>query len=780
MTIKLKDIPVDPLAPDDVETLASEEFDYADRERVSIQEARRKIREEFDAKQTRLNLMETNKIFGTTFEIPAIYNTDTISEGYGDFTFKEKAIEIAKAGHRGIGQIVKLPGIALKAIGEIAPTRAEREKLRQSPSDFKQTQARSLDSPLGKSVLKGYDMLRRAGNKYIETVSGFTFDESPESRAARQQNFLSAPFYRTSIAVSESAPSYGLAIAATLTSGNPNLGLYVLGTTTASSSYESLREQGIDPDLAIVGAALEGSIEMLTEKIPMDMLMKGGGRPFLIRALQLGTAESFQELFAQLGQNYINEVVKDVDPENLSTVANAARQEWAIITQGWQDAMSAGFVMGGGAAAFSPSPDFGRTADEMRADYGFVPRNVNEILALSEIVKQRVKEAEKVAEKPVEIPTPPAVAVTPEVPTPERVPPAKPVKAKPEVVRKMLDQLRKDFRINFDPQVFPQESMGFGVEKADPDFIVGVKDATPEESLAAALHEVGHLEEGIIEEFLHLGEKIGLELTAWQAAIDKGQKQGFNLTPELITKIQPQIAEHVNLLEFPAPPTPTEPIVAKPVEAILPPEEFKIPEKGKPQPVEEIGEGEELPRGTSVSVLAQAIESEIIEENKTFEDEIPTYRAMNMKKQAEKAAKLIEDDIEQAKRVAFYEEAAPPGIFPENIFTGLRVYAKQNIDVDLIMDLALNQDVVREHTIMGKRIKSLDTDQDYADPVRAIREIVETRKEEMMRKGKDVSALEVKLRELQTQLDEGGFSAYKGNVPFDMMKVSNTAQKTGL
>jgi hypothetical protein len=102
--------------------------------------------------------------------------------------------------------------------------------------------------------------------------------------------------------------------------------------------------------------------------------MKGAGRPLLIRALNVGTAESFQELFAQLGQNYVSEVVKDIDPEDYSTALIAARQEWSIISQGWEDAMAAGFLMGAGGGAFvsdggTAAQELGlRTAEEMRAD----------------------------------------------------------------------------------------------------------------------------------------------------------------------------------------------------------------------------------------------------------------------------------------------------------------------------------------------------------------------------------------------------------------------------
>ena len=167
----------------------------------------------------------------------------------------------------------------------------------------------------------------------------------------------------------------------------------------------------------------------------------------------------------------------------------------------------------------------------------------------------------------------------------------------------------------------------------------------------------------------------------------------------------------------------------------------------------EVGEGEIKARGTPLSVLGEAIEKELVEENRAEEDDIPTYRMMNMKEQADKAAAIINADLERAKRIAFYQESSPAGVFPENIFTGLRIYARDRLDIDLMMDLALKEDVVREHTIMGKRIKSLDTDETYADPVRAIREVVDARKDELLRKGKDISALEVKLRNLQAELD---------------------------
>ncbi len=680
MPLLLKDIPEGRLTPDEVKAVANKTFDYADRERVSMREAERKTKEKVADEIYRRQLIQAGEYQKSLEMLPSSYNGfGNLEVGHGDFTFKEKTVEVAKAMHRGLGSVIKVPGIALKAIGEFQMTRAEIEELKKSPSKFKNYRARYLESPVGKSGRSVSDILRKAGNKYIETVNGMMMDESIESRVQREQAFRSAPFYRTFAAAAESAPSYGLAIVATLTSGNPNVGLFVLGTTTAGSSYDNLRQQGVDPDLALIGAALEGSIEMLTEKIPMDMLMKGGGRPLLIRALRIGTAESFQELFAQLGQNYVEAVVKEIDPENYATVLQAARQEWSVISQGWQDAMAAGFLMGGVAGAFVGGQDLGfRTAEEMRAEYGFMPRNAGEILSLAEQIKQRVKAIEEAAVAPSEVAVAAPVAEVPEegVVTPEKTvieeesPEITPTKAWISKNTK-LDQ--KPWRVN----IADLENKG----------LYHLSFATEQEAKE------------------HIRKKVEL---------------GWYIDVQAEAQARPEAVAEEEVIE-----------VSK-----------------------EIGEGEEKPRGTSVSVMAQAIENEIVEENKALYDEIPIYRAMNMQEQSEKALALIEEDLEKAKRVAFYQEPAPPDLFPENVFSALRTYAKMNLDIDLIMDLALNEDVVREHTIMGKRIKSLDTDQDYADPIRAIREVVETRLERQVRKGVDVSALETKLRDLQAELEK--------------------------
>ncbi|MBW2688923.1 MAG: hypothetical protein JRC99_03200 [Deltaproteobacteria bacterium] len=168
---------------------------------------------------------------------------------------------------------------------------------------------------------------------------------------------------------------------------------------------------------------------------------------------------------------------------------------------------------------------------------------------------------------------------------------------------------------------------------------------------------------------------------------------------------------------------------------------------------EEIGTGDAKVRGTSVSVVAKAIRDGIINENANISG-LPEQNQMNMIEQADKALKLIQSDIDKAVRIAFYQEPAPEGLYPENVFTALRIWAKMAGDAELIMKLATDEGGARAHTILGKRIKSLDTGEDFADPVAAIKEIIAARKEKDIRDRTDVTQLEMKVANLEAELSK--------------------------
>jgi len=879
-TIRLSDIPDAILTPDEIEALANKEFDYADKERVTLREAQRKVNEQMLDENRRRNLIEVNKVFGTNFDTAYKGPKDTLTQGVDldKFTVGKKIHEAAKAVQRGSGQALKLPGVALKAIGELPYNRQEIQDKKRSDWALQRIHGAYLDSKMGKTIRQGFDMIRRAGNAYIDKVNSMMLQPSAETKAVMEQPFTSAPIFRTALAVGESAPTYGAALAATLTTGHPWAGLAIIGTTTAGSSYDNLRSMGVDPDLALVGAAIEGSIEVATEKLPMDELMKGGARPLLVRALRLGTMESFQELFAQMGQNYVDAVVKETDPKDYSTLLKAARQEWQTIINGWEDAMAAGFIMGGGASMFSPAPETYMSKQDMVDEFGILPQQDQAFLSKLQEIREKVNVISEQAQQEIKEEAKPETAksetytdeLTGRV-LPSREIPGRPQRTKPLSTNAMLEKFSQkiespvDIQIQFENEI-QQNQYDVLLEKANAgdkravrqlsEFIQATSlptyDALLERVNIGDMEALAQIEEGNY----YGGENAKVKLTIPKQKLES-IKYKLEANPELSEQggVEPVIISEPTQNKSAEEPDgkpeqtkPAEPVAevslsaenksqkSKPDKGLLSkltddeyseleklekqfrdkistqlrtgldPEMFilatrigsyyvragyrsftqwasqvkdrvgnisnytlrtvyanlrnEYPDLDPDTAIDEvmvlgdeIGEGEEEVRSLSKSTLALAVEKELVRENEELYGSLPTYQKMSMAVQAEKAMRLIENDLNQAKRIAFYQEAAPPDLFPENIFTALRVYATANGDIDLMMELAFNEKTATVATTLGKRIKSLDTGEEYADPIRAIREVVEARKEAMAKRGKDVSALEAKLRELQAQLE---------------------------
>lgn len=1025
---RLDEIPDSPLIYDDIEKQANEEFDYAQKEQISLAESSKRVRENVMAENIRRNSFDVQKAWpeiegiakGSNFDFG---NIGTLEQLYdpspGEFTIGEKFYEVAKAGQEGLVGLGKLPGVALKALGESGFTNEEIAAMGNSRWMINQKRVAFLQSPTGKKVRQSLDMIRKAGNKYIDFTNGFRVEMSDEARVQMEQPFMAAPGFRTIRAVAESAPSYGLAVASTLASGGGSIGLYLLGTTTASQAYEKYRESMIDPDLALVAALTEGSIEVLTEKVPMNELMRGGGRSLLTRFLRLGTFESAQELLAQLGQNYTDAVTRDIDPEKMESVLQAARQEWSVISQSWQDAMAAGFVMGGGASIVSgnaPEPTQYRTEAEMRGLYEQRP-TVQDFQSKVEEIRQKVKEIEKAqqeAEKPVtqavEPSKPPApstegegkldtafamlenapieeipidlIKLSKDVPNFKEMADEKTgvvrgeeLKGKytragtPPIVvweradgtlevvsgRHRLDLARrsgektiraqrakesegftKEFALTVDAEMNIMDEKGLVKDyvhyfrntritreeaeakgllsrtKGEVGFVIakGASDdtttgyftgqlteskayaiakgapnndsaqnaalakaksyspeqleqyakilhrMTPEDKKTAQQGDLFGFDDSALKEAEAVSKEVGKEIKqindrimAVKGALKRpeaARKMGLEFSDEAATRKEverlegrldalsrtsttPELFEEMRQRAGLAKQKKTlldnlsddekselEKLEGKLKDKIknqlnvgLDPELFVLATKigsfyvkagyrafsqwaaqvksrvgdisiytlrtiyanlrneypdldsdadidaSMVLPVgQEIGEGEEKVRGTSASVMAQAIRDDLIAEEKGLsEEDLPTYLTMGIAEKADMALSLIQKDLDRAIRIAYYQENALAGLYPENVFSALRTYARMTGDVNLIMKLATDEEAARAHTILGQRIKSLDTGENYADPVRAIREIVDARKEQRARaEGKKVSELEAELRQLKGEL----------------------------
>jgi hypothetical protein len=146
------------------------------------------------------------------------------------------------------------------------------------------------------------------------------------------------------------------------------------------------------------------------------------------------------------------------------------------------------------------------------------------------------------------------------------------------------------------------------------------------------------------------------------------------------------------------------------------------------------GTGEKTPLGLSENVEASAVLKEIIKEQGGL-GTLPTGKTMEMEAQATKAVEFMDADFARAKRVALGQEAAPAGLYPENVYTAVRTRAEAQGDAALLRDLAVNSQVPRDARVMGQRIKSLDSGNPES-PVDAMREMVQVREQAVERRTK--------------------------------------------
>jgi hypothetical protein len=119
--------------------------------------------------------------------------------------------------------------------------------------------------------------------------------------------------------------------------------------------------------------------------------------------------------------------------------------------------------------------------------------------------------------------------------------------------------------------------------------------------------------------------------------------------------------------------------------------------------------------------------------NLTIKD-LPEFKQVNMKDQAEKASLLIATNYEQAKRIARGEEAPPADLLPESVFVAVEDKALVDDDIELIRQLAVSGRVT-EASAMGQRIRAL-AERDPDSMMSAINEVTKARAEAVKRKTK--------------------------------------------
>lgn len=139
---------------------------------------------------------------------------------------------------------------------------------------------------------------------------------------------------------------------------------------------------------------------------------------------------------------------------------------------------------------------------------------------------------------------------------------------------------------------------------------------------------------------------------------------------------------------------------------------------------------------TKISGLSQSVENSAIKEGLVKDlGNLPSYEARNMDEIAGKVSDFINKDYELAKEIALGEAPEQDGLRAQELFTGLKVKAEAEGDVNTLRDLALSDKASAMATELGQRVKALDSRSEDS-PIEAIKEVKKAREDAVAKKSK--------------------------------------------
>lgn len=142
----------------------------------------------------------------------------------------------------------------------------------------------------------------------------------------------------TQISARGGLPSMSVAMGVSILTGNPWPGLLILGAVETGGAYERQRIYGETPGRAALKAFASGGVEIATEVIPFDFMLKGN----IIAGM---ATEALQEKLAGLGQNYIDEYTRLTLQEGMEP-AEASKQAVAFARKQSDEDALVGATMG--------------------------------------------------------------------------------------------------------------------------------------------------------------------------------------------------------------------------------------------------------------------------------------------------------------------------------------------------------------------------------------------------------------------------------------------------
>jgi hypothetical protein len=140
-----------------------------------------------------------------------------------------------------------------------------------------------------------------------------------------------------------------------------------------------------------------------------------------------------------------------------------------------------------------------------------------------------------------------------------------------------------------------------------------------------------------------------------------------------------------------------------------------------------------------VSKIAKSIEAKAIEENLTKGfGELAGYDKITLKDQSARAEKLINEDIETARKVIRGEQVIPDGLNPVALVTGMELHIKTITDKatrgELAYELA-NSELISESSVAGQTLR-LASERTQDSATNAINELRRFKEERAKKRGK--------------------------------------------
>jgi len=310
-----------------------------------------------------------------------------------DMTVGEKAKEVGKALFGRMPQY--LASIAGMAIHGVADYKIKDAPLTPPPVKLISSLWEKVQPQWHKKL---EESVRDIGRKYGSQVADYWVKAAQtgweaQSPELAQAKWTEAPVTKALTAAAESSGSWLTAIASTLITKNPQIGLAILASQSGIGARYKQIKAGSSKAVANTVGLLTGAAEAATEAIPFKIIFNTKTKGLLKNFLKGAAPEGLQEFVQGLIENTLEHA--GYNYKDTASIPDAVKEGIAHALDDWQANVSAGVLLGGGTkmALTAPKGPPAYTIVKVDSETGKVLKKVGEYdsaLSAYEAVKEKV------------------------------------------------------------------------------------------------------------------------------------------------------------------------------------------------------------------------------------------------------------------------------------------------------------------------------------------------------------------------------------------------------